>query len=483
MSSCLVELLPVEAWLLVLAGYSGDPPDQAAAPLWYLGVIMAAAWALGSRLRGRADSRVWLVSLPCFLCLYLVLIRISPAGFGDDGAHPFDFSWLGAPVSPATSRTLPGALVMLLVLFAFLWWRATALATGSRASEDALRRFGIYMGVLMLAVLGLNAVHPDLRDPYSAAMTLIVIGEVICGLVSAALMRLESQRREHDTGMREGNDAQWIGSAVLVALVVIVVALIVSLIFSFQSFLALLGYLGPIGAAIGMGLTWLENLLADGLTRLMRLLTAPFSQSRAPAAPAPRLTFQCTTVKVNGKTQVRCGQMPNMPTASNITRIEVLVFLAIILVVTAVIFYVAIHHALNRQRELSEPDAADEREALDARGMFAEQMRGLLDRFRRHEDEEPDPLQPGTVRYMYRQVLRSARSHNRERAPSETPDEYAKRLSSGVPFAAYSNGETDDLLALSEAYDGARYAGREPDAPTRAALQDRTRRLTRLLRE
>ncbi|HEX6819062.1 MAG TPA: DUF4129 domain-containing protein, partial [Ktedonobacterales bacterium] len=91
-----------------------------------------------------------------------------------------------------------------------------------------------------------------------------------------------------------------------------------------------------------------------------------------------------------------------------------------------------------------------------------------------------DPLQRGTVRYMYRDVLRSAKRRGLERASAETPDEYARRLAGTAPLVARATGESDDLLTLSDAYNGARYADREPDAPMRASLQDRTLRLIRL---
>lgn len=470
----------------MLAGYDGNTPDQAAAPFWYLFLVMALAWLIGRRAHGYISRRTVILSLLPLLALYLILLRISPAEFGALGAGPLDFSWLGAQAVAFFNRPgRPTGFVMLLLLLAFLWWRGMALASYASAAP-ALRRFGVYMALLLLAVFGLGAVPPEVRDPYDAALTLILISEVFCGLVSAALARLAEQRAEQRDPRVEASDAQWVGGAILVALSIVVIALFVSLILDFQSFLALLGYLGPVGIAIGSALTWIENLLAGGLSQLLRLVFALLSNihlTTRPPRPLPQqLAFRCVTRIVNGRQLVQCGQSQTHPSSlSGLAHIELLIFIAVILLFASVILYIAVRKALSYQRISHDLEAADEREALDARGMFAEQMRELLDRFARRGHVERDPLQPGTVRYLYREVLRSAGDRDLERASAETPDEYALRLTQTAPLAASSGGETEDLLALSEAYNDARYAEREPDATIRRPLQDRALRLVRLL--
>ncbi|MGH2517261.1 MAG: hypothetical protein ACRDHP_16550, partial [Ktedonobacterales bacterium] len=71
-SSCLVELLPIEAWLLVLAGVDGNPLDAAAVPFWFLCLLMAVAWILGYRARSQRSKRFLLTDLLPFLVLYLL---------------------------------------------------------------------------------------------------------------------------------------------------------------------------------------------------------------------------------------------------------------------------------------------------------------------------------------------------------------------------------------------------------------------------
>lgn len=485
LSSGLVELLPIEAWLLVLAGYDSYPPDQAAAPFWYLFLVMALAWIIGRRAHGHLSRKTTIVSLLPLLALYLILLRISPSEFGGFGAGPLDFSWIGAQAPAFFSRPgRPTALITLMPLLAFLWWRGMALASPS-TTASALRRFVMYMALLLLAVLGLDAVPAEVRDPYDAALTLILIGEVFCGLVSAALARLAEQQAEQHDPQYEASDAQWVGGAILVALSIVVVALFVGLIFDFQSFLALLGYLGPVGIAIGSALTWVENLLALGFSQLLRLVLALLSNFHLPThalptSPTP-ISFRCVTRIINGKQVVQCAQSQARPSSlGGLVDIVLLIFIAVILLLTVAILYIAVRKMLSVQRTPRDPEAADEREALDARGMFAEQMRDLLDRFAQRGQGERDHLQPGTVRYLYRDVLRSAVNRGLERTPAETPDEYARRLTSTAPLAAYASDETEDLLILSEAYNDARYAEREPDAPTRHSLRGRAHRLIRL---
>ncbi|HEX6818071.1 MAG TPA: hypothetical protein VF120_06810, partial [Ktedonobacterales bacterium] len=60
-TGCLVELLPVEAWLLVLAGADGNALDQAAVPFWYLCLLIGVAWMLNYRLRRHNNRSILLM--------------------------------------------------------------------------------------------------------------------------------------------------------------------------------------------------------------------------------------------------------------------------------------------------------------------------------------------------------------------------------------------------------------------------------------
>ncbi|HLZ20788.1 MAG TPA: DUF4129 domain-containing protein [Ktedonobacterales bacterium] len=482
-SGCLVELLPIEAWLLVLAGTVGDPPNQAAVPFWYLCVLMGAACGFSYRARGKRGSHFLIADFVPFVALYLLALLVSPAAFGSESAGFLDFSWISARGGAVFDRPdITANLIALFLLLAFLWWRGTVIASSVPATSTALRRFGISFSLLLLAVVGLNAVPSNVRDPYSAALTLLLIGEVFCGLFSASLAHLDAQR--HDAGMAgDRNDAQWIGSAVVVELLVVILALFASLVFNFQSFLALLGYLGPVGQAIGTVLTWLVSLLVIVLNWLLTPLFSSFRYRWPRRAPlfSPPAKFQCVTVQVNGKSVVRCGNGQTPSSLAWLVHLGVAVVVIGVLALIGLALYLAVRKYLIKPSRSDDEGAADEREALDGRSLFAAQLRSLLDRFGTRTTPERDPLQRGTVRYIYRDVLRAAMSQGLDRTPAETPDEYAQRLTKTAPLATHETGETDDLMALSDAYNDARYADREPGVLARQSLQERAHRLTRLL--
>lgn len=463
----------------MLAGADGNALDQAAVPFWYLCLLIGVAWILNYRMRRHNNQRILLMSAVPFLVLYLLLLRISPAVYGSMGASFFDFSWLTGQAATVSALDIqPFLLIVLFALVVYLWLRGAALALRPETSITLSLRFAVYLAALMIAVLSLNAMPSDVRAPDTAALTLLIIGEVFFGLVGAALARLAAQRRDqHDTA--RSDDARWIGSALLVALGVVIVALFASLIFGFDSFLAFLGYLGPIGIAIGTVLTWFVNLTGQLAAALSNLIHLTPPAKHAPTQQ-PNISLQCVYVKINGKLEVRCIQSHTTTAPGWIQALVIVGITAAVLAIVSIILYFVINSALARYRHTAQPEEADEREALDGRSLFAEQVRGLLDRFGQRVAPERDPLQRGTVRYMYRDVLRSAKSRGLERAPAETPDEYAGRLTRTAPLAARATGESDDFLVLSDAYNGARYADREPDAPTRASLQDRARRLIRL---
>lgn len=157
--------------------------------------------------------------------------------------------------------------------------------------------------------------------------------------------------------------------------------------------------------------------------------------------------------------------------------------LLIILAALAVIALIAfVTTTALSKRHTPDTAANEEREALDARNLLASQLRGLFGRRGRRDRAAEDPLPRGSVRYLYREVLRAANGNGLDRHPDETPDEFAGRLGKTAPLAMFASGEGADLLALSDAYDDARYASREPDPTHRERLQAGASRLIRLFR-
>lgn len=469
----LVELLPVEAWLLVLAAYAGLPVDQAAVPFWALLAAMAFAWVLAYRTRGTGPKAMMSREAIPFLLTYVVLLRVSAAAYGGVGGV-LDFSWLGALMSDfATSAPRVSALFGLLFLLAAIWWRGTAMGADFEAASGNLRRFTLCMVALLLALVGAVAARPATQDALTAALTLILLAEVFIALLDAALARLEDVWRD---GRANASNAPWIRTALGLAAAVIGFALLVSVVFNFNSFLALLAYLGPVGNAISFVLTWIAYGFAALLGVLLTPIIAPFQGKAqmphlAPVRPAQQV---CHTVKGI----VVCPQA----TQSN-GLLDLLGHLLIILaalVIIAVVVWIA-RATLNR-RHIPAQSADDEREALDARGLLADQLRRLLSRRTPRSSEADEALPRGSIRYLYREVLRAAAADGMDRHSDETPDEFADRLGKSAQLAMASQSDEADVLSLSDAYDDARYGDREPEQPHLRQLQTSAEHLVRIFR-
>lgn len=470
----LVELLPVEAWLLVFAAYEGLPVDQAAAPFWALLAAMALAWEIARRTRGDGQRAALSVGVVPFLLAFLLLLRVSPAAYGDTASGPFDLSWLGTLANDfATNSPRVSALFGLLILLALIWWRGTALGADPESNSGNLRRFTLFMGGLLLALVGAVAAKPEAQDALSAALTLVLLGEVFAGLLDAALARIATARRE---GVGGSNEAPWVRTSLGLAAAVIGVALLVSVVFNFDSFLALLAYLGPVGGVISFVLTALINGFAALLGKLLTPIIVPFHGKLQVPHLAPLVPLQKGCHVVNG------AQVCPNHNASN----AILDFVAHLLIILAVLVIIALIAYVTRvtisKRHGPDTGTDEEREALDAQKLFAAQLRGLLSRRGRRPRSDEEALPRGSVRYLYREVLRAAQASGLNRRPDETPDEYAGRLGRTAPLAMFSTGEGTDLLALNDAYDDARYAGREPEPSRRERLQAGAARLTRLFR-
>ncbi len=475
LASMLVELLPIEAWLLVLAADQGVPVNQAAAPFWALLAAMALAWGVAHRMRDASRNAALSAGVVPFLLTYLVLLRVSPAAYGNTG-NVFDLSWLGTLASDlATSSHRLGALFGLLLLLGIIWWRGSALGTNPTSTSGNLRRFALCMAGLLIALVGAVSARPTTQDALSAALTLIVLGEVFVGLLDAALARIATVRQEGDASTDE---TPWVRTALVLAFAVIAAAFVFSLIFNFQSFLSLLNALGPLGAAISNFLTALLNVIIAGISRLLSL----FDFAIGPLGGTLK-TQHINDPQVGGVCKLIKGKLvcPHIQQSTGLSAVIVAALqLAGMLLMFAVIVWLVWVSLLRRTNTNGSQN--EEREALDAQKLLAAQLRGLFSGRRRRTQQTEEALPRDSVRYLYREVLRAAKGHGLDRHLDETPDEFADRLGKIPPLAMRATAEGADLLALSDAYDDARYAGREPEAPQRERLVAATARLRSIFR-
>ncbi len=139
----------------------------------------------------------------------------------------------------------------------------------------------------------------------------------------------------------------------------------------------------------------------------------------------------------------------------------ILVFGVIVLAVGAVAYFMRLRRRIQEREE--EPPA---RAAI---GSLKEDFEGLWRSVRPGWGRrQPAETSSGVVR-LYRQVLEEAEREGHPRHPAETPHEFAPVLES-----TFHRPVTDEITF---AYEQARYAGREPDAATLAALERRWREL------
>ncbi len=423
LSALALELLPFESALLLVAAADGVSVSGVAVPFWYAALTLALGWAFGRGLRRYGAVRALALSGPTIFLVWLLLVRISPAGYGAVPGGPFDGAWLAALFGELTNGAQNlSRLFGLLALAIYLWYRGILVGVQPLGLDDVLRRFKVGMVV----IIGCAAL-----------------------LVSAP------------TSARPGG--------------IVGGALLFGLLFNAGSLSALLTHLGPLGVALDAAARWLTNgiaqllgLLFDAPVRALKTLGA----HAPPSSPNPPSTAHCSGSN--------CAQPAGPPPAVLIIgSVLFYTFILAIIITLCVYLYRLIGRWITHRPRLAPDDVTEERESLDGRALFRRQLRDLFARRRRARPipAAEERLEAGSVRALYRDVLRTAARRGLPRLAAETPDEFAVRLSTAGPLAGDPAGPPADLAALSAAYDDARYGEREADAPTRATLLARARRV------
>src|SRR5690242_9897235 len=247
----LLETLPIEAWQVALAGVSGTF-TRLAVPLWYLVGIVLLADVIGRWLHGRGVARAGLASAPLALAAYLVLLRLSPAAYGDAPGGALSLGWLSALVSDLSAGNVQLiALFWLAVLTAYLWWRGLLLGVEPPAMFQVVRRFAIGTAVLILAVIVGGGATAEAHAQVSAALTLLLPVQIFSGLAACALARIAQHREQHpDENPGAETQARWLGTALGAAGLLVGFTLLLSLVINAGDVAASLSVLGPVGRLI-----------------------------------------------------------------------------------------------------------------------------------------------------------------------------------------------------------------------------------------
>jgi hypothetical protein len=472
-----LELLPVEALLIVVAAGDGVVISEVALPLWYGILVIVAGRLLGLRLRPSGSATVAALTAPLVLASWALLLQVSPAEYGSTAGSPLDVTWLGTFVADVASGSdRAGHALGLLLLLAYLWFRGVRLGTRPPLLDDVLRRFKVGMAVLIFAIAALALTQTPVRAPAIGAFTFLLPAEVFCGLVASALTRLA----EHSLsgGPESERQLPWVSSAIGLAGGIVVFALLLGIIFNGGNVSALLAHLGPVGAALNDFGRW----FSDAIGQLFGLIFgAPI---RALKSAGAHLTTTPLTTPSACKTKA-CEQPANSPPPLFLTILGLLfsAFFVLILVLLFLRLYRLVREWIERQAHPAQIDATEERESLDGRSLLRKQLRDLFRRRRPVRARRvEEPLDPRSIRGLYREVLRAAARAGLPRLSTETPDEFARRAAGVQPLALSPAESAVDLAALSESYDAARYGDLEESAADRTTAGERARRLVARLR-
>jgi hypothetical protein len=431
-------------------------------------------WAVAALVRPRLRAGSLVVGVLIGVPLLAVLVRVSPAGYATVPGGLFDSAWLaalGGDIADGSQHF--GNVIALTFLFCYFVWRGLAAGIRQPQIEGIHRRLAYGMVALILAGVAATTVSLQVKPALVGVLGLILPIFVFIGLVASALGRVERARlyRRGDTPYVSRSSA-WVRWSVLLSAGVVGATLLLGVIFGFSSFEAALSQLGPVGVFLDHVL----SAIIEGWARLVGFLFSGPVEALKAHYPTPT-PMPATTPGPAGKVPGPSAAPPWIDIAFAI--LQGLILIVVIgLIVTILI---ALGRLLARQWVLAADHVpGEEREALDGRDLLRQQLRGLLGSLRRPSagDARGDALTRGSVRWLFREVLRAGAAAGVARRTDETADEYAHRLA-GLPGTADAPApDADDVGVLAQAYDAARYDERDASAQERRQLSGRAGRIT-----
>jgi hypothetical protein len=361
------------------------------------------------------------------------------------------------------------AVLLGTVLVTWLWRRSMRRAQlGFEYAELATSfkvGFGVLLGILFIAI-----VLPELqtlRDALADALPIFFLS----GLVMLSLVRLGTIRNTHralDGSMQADPTRSWLLALALFGVTLIVIVLVIESLFSFASFELVLSALTPVWNALGTLVGWIVYGIVFLLSPLFYLISFLIGLLKGHVSSKPQQ--QDTGPPKSPFLQPWSAQ--SIP--PEVLAIGRWVFLGLILIVALLV----VRASLQRWRKLSDDEGVEEiREGLDARSLLSDRWREWWNRRRSRKSTTvlPEPLDPGSARAHYRELLQVVATSNGElaRTAAETPLEYEERLllylDSGKVHSQQLSKSDDEatetamLGELTHAYTRERYGGKHTD--------------------
>lgn len=379
------------------------------------------------------------------------------------------------------------AVLLGTVLSTWLWRRAMRRAQIGFEYGELATSFKVGFGVL-LGILLISIISPELqalRDALANALPLFFLS----GLVMLSFARLGAIRNTHrslDGSQQADPTRSWLLALSLFGVALIAIVIAIESVFSFSSFELVLSVLTPLWNALGTLVGWIVYGIIFLLSPLFYLISFLIGLLKGHVSSKPQ---QQNTGPPKSPFLQPWSERSIPPEILAIGR---WVFLALILIIALLL----VRASLQRWRRMSDDEGIEEvREGLDARSLLSERWRAWWHRRRgRKSTTIPlEPLDPGSARAHYREMLQAVATHKGElaRTPAETPVEYEARLlahleketvhSQKLSNSAEGTTETALLDELTHAYTRERYGGKQTDDHQRSHLRTWVPRLiTRL---
>jgi hypothetical protein len=496
-----LEAIVIGAWLQLGAAWIIGDAAQPLLASWVLFLVLLEAfwlarWLAAHHVPGKVAGLLivlgWAISLALmwYLRVYASSSALWQPGWLETLLHDLQ-----------TDSGQIGAAIGLLFLSAFLWWRGLRLGRAHLEEDQIARSFKIGFAALILALLLIGTVPAATRGTLAIRLGLALPLFLFVGLSALSLAKLAEIRRRRRERMRAQADPtrSWIVVLLTLSGALVLVTLLIEQLFSFQLWLLVLTFLQPVWDAIAMVLGW----IALGIAFVAYWIVHPLVEG-------VRALF--------GGGQQQSSQPPpgvhppTLPQGGNTGGVPLEWVMAVryaLLALGLLLLLLLLWRSFRTFASWRHPKAGDEeRESLGAMRAMRAQLRALLAalgaRWKRAPAlDEAESASDITVRLLYRQLLRQARTRGIQRAPAETPQEFAQRLRPalarspaalpGLPASeASTSGDEQpsqpppadrDLVALTAAYEQARYGEQEPASAQLIALTEQTEHLLRRLEQ